>query len=140
MTEAGSSPEPKERPQRVGMLIEKLDDEVFEKVISIYDKVFDSDASRYIYPGYVENVLEQLARGNYAEFRFGSKFSSDSKLEVIRSFRSETERKPIIYFDFYFNSPVHHSIKADIEKREDRFRREVDELLTKKGLAIPLER
>lgn len=140
-SEFPKAPEPKTKPQRVGMLLEKLDDDLFEKVVGIYDKVFGSDASKYLYPGYVKNVYEGLARSNVAEFRFGSKFSLDSKLEVVRGFRLGPDMvKTVIYFDFYLNAPIHPKRKLEEERLESLFRNRIDHLLTNKGLAIPLER
>lgn len=139
--ELSLTPEPKTEPQRVGMLLEKLDDDLFKKVVGIYDKVFGSDASKYLYPGYVKNVHEGLVRMNIVDFRFGSKFSLDSKLEVIHSFSSDPGiGKTVVYFDFYLNAPIHPKRKLEEERLESLFRNRVDSLLTEKGLAIPLKR
>lgn len=131
----------KEKPPRVGMLLERLDDKVFKAIVRIYDKVFGGDGQKGLYPGYVKNVHEMLARSNVAEFRYGSKFSEDSKLEVVYQFSSTPEAagKTVINFEFYANTVVSPNDQEELGKLEFVFDKNVTRLLTKKGLAIILD-
>jgi len=68
-----------------------------------------------------------------AEFRYGSRYSEDSKLEVVRSFSTdpETSGKTVIRFDFYENITADIS-KDDLNKLISEFDKQVSDLLTKK--------
>ena len=134
-------PDAQQAPKRVGMLLEKLDGDLLESIVGIYDKVFEGDGLRSFHPRSIEQVHETLSRINVCDFRYGSIFSINSKLEVVKRFSPDPAAlgKTVINFDFYVNAPLDPRSQRKLERLEETFQSRVTRLLIKKGLVVILE-
>jgi hypothetical protein len=140
MTEAkrNGNPEMGEKDRRVGCLLKDLDDKLFQDIVDIYDRILGGHGKKYSYG--VEEVYQMLRRSNIAEFRFGSFFTQDSKLEITREFSDDPKAQGhiVVGVNFYENTSVRREDKPKIEELNGLFQQSIKNLFTERGIAIPL--
>lgn len=137
-TKRDKNPETGEKEKRVGCLLKDLDDKLFEDIVGIYDDTLGGDGRKYFYG--VEPVYEMLSRSNKAEFRYGSFFTDDSKLEICREFSEDPRARGemVVSIGFYENTTVRREDKPEIKRLKGLFEQAIENLLVEKGVAIPL--
>lgn len=144
MTEANRVPtsEAEGKPKRVGFLLEKLDDGLFENIVGIYSNTFGGDAKFWLQTeNGVEFTFEMLSYSNVAQFRYGSVFSDNSKLEFIQEFSYDPRAlgKKVVSIGFYENTSVPPEKQAELERLKSLFEQSITSLLMEKGLAFLLD-
>ncbi len=144
MTEANKVPatETDGKPKRVGFLLEKLDEGLFENIVGIYGNVFGGDSNPILsLENAVETAHQTLSRTNVVGFRFGSVFSDNSKLEIIREFSSDSRalEKEVVSIGFYENTFVRPEKQAELEQLKLHFEQSITSLLMEKELTLLLD-
>lgn len=129
--------EPRPKPH-FGLSPDQLTDGIWQGVVAIYYETFNEghDPAHY---GYGETAEQALDLAGWDGFRYGSCFSGDSKLKILR----DTNRN--VGFDFFVNSrnPAHRDPETEegrkVEELRLVFQTRVDELLISCGVASPLD-
>lgn len=134
--------QPERMPDRIGVRLEDIDEDVLLEVISIYleeakgrkpEEIQGYDVREYAFrTGMVQSTgdghFDVQARVD-AEFRFGSQFSMDSKLW----FRKVDAETVWLEFDHNMNKPPEEYFEVS-----ERFNSRVGEYLTERDIAVPL--
>src|SRR4030042_2718700 len=117
------------------MKLSDLTYEILVEIVTIYDETVGGHGIRYLYPGELNNILQDVQKYGAAERRYGSSLTIHSKLWIQCDFSYCA--KPVIFFRFDANVDLHSKRGEKIALNlERKFEEAVDEFLTKRGLAI----
>jgi len=140
MVEPISATEPEERPRFYGIRKSDLSLELLTEVMTAYDEMVGSNSVRQSSPSDVlRKTLDMLRRGGYADWRFGSRITSESKL-IIERVRPLDSTGDVVGFAFDLNvSRKHPSWDKTIELQED-FRHKASRIVENTGIGVELPR
>lgn len=138
---AGRAPQAPEKPKRFGILPQDFTRDLLTDVLGIYADVARGGKRL---PDYFEkeawfHIGDQLERHPYAEMRYGSALTLDSKLWVARQVGFEGDEVTRL-LDFRFDANMSRN-DASFERgqeMEGQFRNRMDEYLQERGIAHPV--
>ena len=118
-----------QQPELLGMRLDTLTDSIWRDIIRIYYRTAYDNFPMENLKIYErsDTILDSLRNSNSVGFRFGSKFSVHSKLEVWH------ERDDKVRFSFYTNEDGLDD--SEVQEVSGRFKGEIDDYLRTHNLA-----
>lgn len=126
-----------------GVKLSDVTDQVLQSVVDIYFNVAEIKPVDWKQVT-KEGLTEQLLHSNGAEYRFGSKYSMNSKLWVrVADYLYDDEgfgSDRVVRFAFEPNMDIRSDTqKLELQVKEEQFRKASSDFLMQAGLGIPLE-
>lgn len=132
--------EQEQKPTYFGIRFADLTEEILADILKLFLEtggMGESDWKRRTLTQ--DNISNQIENSNNAEFRFGSRFTGHSKLNVRRVYYSGVERD-VVEFKAYGNTHGDNLSKKEmreVKDWEEQFRQAASDYLEKTGKGIP---